>query len=704
MKIAYSEHAQVKCGQNCFLTSIRIYCVLSFATLINGLAFLTAQTHDLLLPYCASDSLSFAIIQKNPAIGTLWHRSHERTGQFTGIALPGFARDSSALFTIPVVVHVIHNDGAENITPLQVWNGIDVLTRNFRKRNPDTSEIIPFFKPLAADCRINFVLARKDPNGQCHPGYTRTRSEKTVPGDHSVKNLIHWPRDRYLNIYVTRDAAGLAGHALMPFQADSLPEWDGIVIRYDYYGNTGTSNDFKSVVLTHEAGHYLNLYHVWGGNNVPGFYYLPVGQPDNCNYDDDVADTPNTIGWSQCNLNANSCDSLPDNVQNFMDYAYCARMFTLGQAQRMHDALTAPIAERNQLSTPQNLHNAGLDAAPELCAARMWVPRRVACTGQTLTFYDDSFHGAVFWLWDFGDGSTSTQRHPMHTYTQSGTYSVSLTVSDGQNTLTQTAPALIRINPSSGLPLPYERPFDNQVNDFHEEVDGPVSAVLTTETAWSAPYALRLSEATSASRGRLVLTSPPLNLANMQNPVITFRYAFARRDTTNHDRLVLKISRDCGATWVTRFSASGADLETTAGPEPGSFLPQMQHWQQVASGNLPSIFKTDGFMFRLEYYPDGGHDLWLDNVWVDEAAHLQGVMTDPSSCRIFPNPVAERLFLDGCDLTPGQLVHLISLTGVSRTLSIAQDLSLNLDALPAGVWILQTGRRATGTPQRIIKL
>ena len=34
------------------------------------------------------------------------------------------------------------------------------------------------------------------------------------------------------------------------------------------------------------------------------------------------------------------------------------------------------------------------------------------------------------WLWDFGDGSTSSSSAPVHTYSQGGTYEVSLTVAN----------------------------------------------------------------------------------------------------------------------------------------------------------------------------------------------------------------------------------------------------------------------------------
>ncbi len=47
-----------------------------------------------------------------------------------------------------------------------------------------------------------------------------------------------------------------------------------------------------------------------------------------------------------------------------------------------------------------------------------------------ISFQDASSAGAVAWLWDFGDGSGSTQANPQHTYNQPGSYEVCLTVSN----------------------------------------------------------------------------------------------------------------------------------------------------------------------------------------------------------------------------------------------------------------------------------
>jgi PKD repeat protein len=57
----------------------------------------------------------------------------------------------------------------------------------------------------------------------------------------------------------------------------------------------------------------------------------------------------------------------------------------------------------------------------------------------TVQFTDRSIGMMTAWSWDFGDGGTSTQRNPSHTYTSSGYYTVSLTVSGagGSNTKTR---------------------------------------------------------------------------------------------------------------------------------------------------------------------------------------------------------------------------------------------------------------------------
>lgn len=48
-----------------------------------------------------------------------------------------------------------------------------------------------------------------------------------------------------------------------------------------------------------------------------------------------------------------------------------------------------------------------------------------------VAFQDKSIGDVTSWSWDFGDGSKSNERNPIHTYAKSGHYVVVLTVSDG---------------------------------------------------------------------------------------------------------------------------------------------------------------------------------------------------------------------------------------------------------------------------------
>lgn len=62
------------------------------------------------------------------------------------------------------------------------------------------------------------------------------------------------------------------------------------------------------------------------------------------------------------------------------------------------------------------------------------------CTNP-VQFTDQSTNAPTSWLWNFGDGQTSTQQNPSHTYTTSGVYNVSLTATNafGNNTFTRNA-------------------------------------------------------------------------------------------------------------------------------------------------------------------------------------------------------------------------------------------------------------------------
>lgn len=543
------------------------------------------------------------------------HRAASANAELNAHAA-AFPRGGTGSFVIPVVFHIIHNNGEENISDAQVQDAVRVMNEDYNRQNPDWVTVRPEFIDLVANVGIEFRLAQRDPEGNCTNGITRTVSTLTAEGDFAMTQLIQWPRDRYMNIWVCRYANGAAGYTYYPMWLDGWPEADGIVVQHNYVGSIGTSAPFRSRVLSHEAGHWLNLKHCWGDSNEPG-------NEANCGMDDDVDDTPLTKGWTSCVTSGASCGSDLDNVQNYMEYAYCSRMFTQGQAQRMLAALTSSIAQREQLWQPGNLALTGVDAPGTVCEARFLANRRSVCAGGSITFSDQSFNGVVGRSWSFpgGDPAQSAAEAPTITYNEPGLYPVSLTVSDAQGgSLARTEQAYIRVLPATGQPVPWSEGFEQGTtlaDGGWEVVDraGDGGFEITGAAAFTGARSARLLN-TIFSFGRTdELISTTMDLSGAQGAVVTFRYAYAKRYPSDDDALYVWVSPNCGDTWMLRKVMRGNSSLLTAGVVPGSFEPTgPDQWRMAEITNIGPNLCSASFRLRFEFVSDGGNNLYIDDI------------------------------------------------------------------------------------------
>ena len=139
--------------------------------------------------------------------------------------------DTMVIFTIPIVFHVIHYNGAENISDEQIYDQVAILNRDYRLLNQDTAQVINEFKSIYADVGIEFKLANIDPYGNCTNGIEHIYSHETFQGDDYSK-LNQWYRSNYLNVWVVDQMEnGVAGYAYYPTAVDGSGFWrDGIII------------------------------------------------------------------------------------------------------------------------------------------------------------------------------------------------------------------------------------------------------------------------------------------------------------------------------------------------------------------------------------------------------------------------------------------------------------------------------------------
>jgi PKD repeat protein len=111
------------------------------------------------------------------------------------------------------------------------------------------------------------------------------------------------------------------------------------------------------------------------------------------------------------------------------------------------------ICNQSSGYTSLNRPNIRLSYVPNGPPTAQFTANPTATCSGTVHFTDQSFYGITSWNWNFGDGGTSTLQNPVHTYTASGVYSVTLTVtnSNGSNTLVK--PNYITVSLGSG-PIP----------------------------------------------------------------------------------------------------------------------------------------------------------------------------------------------------------------------------------------------------------
>ena len=523
-------------------------------------------------------------------------------------------------YIIPVVVHVIHDNGASNISDAQVKDAIRILNEDFQKRNADTSAVVSAFKSIIADVGVEFRLATVDPNGHCTNGITRTFSY--LPG--TAPNT----------------------------------EKEGSIIVNKQFGNIGTSygSALARATVTHETGHFLGLYHTWG------FSYA-AGSPSACGEDDGVSDTPNTSGTlNSCNTSQVTCGTL-DNVQNYMDYSLCPYMFTNGQKTRMLAALNSNAGYRSNLWSPNNLFATGVndgyvvhECAPK---ADFSISRNFACTGDTVNFYDHSYNDSLtsnrnrVWTFEGATPPSSTAQQPTVTYSLPGKYKIKLKVSNAHG-----ADSIEKINfveiYNSGT-----RTYVDLSEGF-ENASFPVNADSSKSWIISTPSNTKFTRTTAAHKNGLAslsldlhtetgcnhaLVSPNFDLSAAIAPLnYTFDFAYAPENANSADFLKVYASIDCGLTWSLKGSKTSGELKTKEATT-SAFVPSVSEWNSMAI-NLNAYAGKASLQIKTVVGARGGNTLYIDNAQLFHGnVGLSALESNTFSATVYPNPVTENSVL-----------------------------------------------------------
>lgn len=653
------------CRENSFNSLLNHVCVSAACRiLIVALCVLTATVSNAQVR-CANTSTSKVFEQwMQQKITTL--KKRDNTGSRT-----------SAVFQIPVVVHIIHNgEGVgvgPNISDAQVASQIRVLNEDYQRKNLDAVNTPAEFAGVAAGIDLQFVLAKQDPDGLPTTGITRTQAPRTsynLPLDNvELKALNYWPAEDYLNIWVVNLGGTLLGYAQYPettLQGADPPYdrlTDGVAIHYRAFGAKadGAFDLFakydKGRTTTHEVGHFLSLLHIFGDGG-------------NCFTTDFVNDTP--IQKDETLI----CPSGPVDqcdhhamFQNYLDFTddACMNLFTAGQIERVTTVLqNSP--RRASLLTSHGL-NAPVQLTLDLEALDVASPLSVTCgqsvtpkvivrnrgtTAVTTARVSFIVNGGTVETKDFNVNlmqlQTATLSFNPVNLAEPSTSNITFTIQQinggadndaANNSTTLAAQVLARINP------PYIESFNTipsswQIVNPDKSITWENRNAPKTSTLNRAMYINLYDYENEGAKD--VLISPFFNIPNT-DALLKFDRAYAQFKNVTGESLRILVSTGCSTDLsqaVEIYKKTGSDLATT-NKQDVPFVPSGDS-QWLADGVSLNAFQGKTVRFIFESTNNHGNNIYLDNVQVNTGdlndVKLTSVVSPgPVICNPRPTPV-----------------------------------------------------------------
>jgi len=616
--------------------------------------------------FCGTDEHTAYLYQQNPQLKI---NSEKLESDFQNFIKnnKNVLTKNEQTYVIPVVVHVFHNNGSENISDAQIQSTIAGMNQYFAGTDPGVSLVRDIFKPLIANCKIEFKLAKKDPDGNCTNGIVRVYTPETNRGGENIKKLSTWDTRRYMNIWVTSQVYSgvgnaVGGFAYLPFGGFSNIR-DGVIVGALQSFGPGADN-----TVAHEAGHWLGLFHPFQG--------------DSCAIEGDgIDDTPptyfklstsgvNTGRGNQCNnpkFNTCANDTLPDMQENIMDYfggSCSGTIFTPQQKAKMRFCLEN---YRRELWREENLVFTGLNVpgnsncAP-IAAFNTKTPE--ICAGGNALYLDYSYNAtATAWEWTFpgGNPGTFTGKSPGSiAYANPGKYDVILKVTGANGSNTTTLKDYITVKPASTDKKPgrftyadwwYMNNFESEGWKFDYEFSS--NKFVRTGVSYDNVAGMMLPadpfNQKNSFNNNFSVISPAFDFTGTSNPFIALNYSFARGTiytppVPTEESLTIFTSTDCGKTWIARATKTAANISTIGSSatlaNTVSFVPsEKSKWGELIFQGS-SFPKSANVMFKIAFKYAGGNNFYIDNIRVGDgnATSINKEIAEQISLNIAPNP------------------------------------------------------------------
>jgi len=618
---------------------------------------------------------------------------------------------------IPVIFHIVLPN-PNVVTNAQILTQLDTLNKDFFGINGDTVKIPSYFKSLFGKSGIQFCLAQRTPGEDETSGIDRVTTKQSSFGiDDGVKHVSSggvesWNTEKYFNVWITALSNGLLGYSTFP--DDGSPDEQGVVI--DYRSLPGGSFTAYSTgkTLTHETGHYFNLYHIWGDDDGA------------CTGTDYVDDTPNqTNSSSTCysGIKTDNCTKSGNGVmyQNYMDYTpdACLVMFTTDQVIRMETALTE---NRSSLFSsdgclPPNLKNydvqlTSIDKPDQrLCGPSFTPVITVTNKGlqkitslQISIVVDDIVVLNYNWAGSLTHSAAAIITMPSIN-TTAGTHALTIEASK-PNDITDEEPG----NNTLSSIFQYYESVTTVAESFEGSVFPPsgwdvvdpdklITWQRVTGIAKTGSASVVINNYENEDAGQKDdLRLPSVNIpSTVDSAFLAFQVAaatYSASGTTNNnwDTLEVLISADCGLTYASIYKNWGSSFVTRTMPATDAFVPTSSEWRRDSISLSNYIGKNN---LVIAFRNTTGHE---NNIYLDDI-NLRTVTINPNlksqGFLVTPNPtngvIAVQFYPQQTNLRSIQIFNIAGqkLAELKTGSGANNYYSFNVSSQPTGTYIVR---------------
>ncbi|WP_353720515.1 M43 family zinc metalloprotease [Dyadobacter sp. 676] len=634
--------------------------------------------------------------------------------------------------TIPVVFHVVLNRQSM-VTDAQIMAQLDTINKDYAGTNAGAEKIPAHFRSLFGQTGIQFCLAQRTPDDAPSTGIVRYNTTRNS-FDYTTNQVKHaesggadaWDTDKYLNIWICDLSGSTLGYATFP--DDGVKDEQGVAVDYASLPGGSVAGFNQGKTLTHELGHYFNLYHIWGDDNGA------------CTGTDEVDDTPNQSNSTttcQSGIVTDRCTTVAPGImyQNYMDYTpdACLLMFTKMQVARMEAAFNtyrALLANSNGcVPVDVKKEDASLKAirrpAQRICSNSVTPQVTLANRGsETLTSV--TIHAVI----DNGTVQDYKWTGSLATYEEATVTLPVLTTDEGNHVLSiytshpNGAADEDTSNDALSLDFIYYEPFAAPVREGFEGLfppqgwdivneDGGSTWEKTTSAAKTGSASVKIGNFGNQVVGqRDYLRSPTVNIAGVDSAFVSFQVAAATYTNTSAqgnvwDTLQVLISTDCGQTYTSVYKKWGSSLITRSAATRTAFTPGVNEWRREEI-NIGSFIGQGEILVAFLNTNGNENDIYLDDinirtVTVNPNLKEAGFLVTPNptngqvSVQFYPHP--EQLESVSIYNVTGQKVAETVITG-----EVASNVyNFDLTRFPAGLYIVKAEFSDRVLTKKIVK-